>query len=165
MSIDIFKKTGLFVVLVLAQALVCNHIHLFGYATPLIYVYFVLLFRREYPHWAVLVWSFLLGLVIDIYSNTPGVGAASMTFLGMVQPYLLIPFLPRDTEGDFQPSIRTLGLNKFLWYTILLVFLYCLIFFSLEAFSFFNWQEWLLTMLASTLLTVLLIIVIANLKI
>ena len=51
--------------LVLAQALVFNYIHLFGYATVLLYVYFVVMFPRNYPRWAILLWSFFLGLSAD----------------------------------------------------------------------------------------------------
>ena len=38
MSIDILRRLGIFVVLVLVQGLVFNHIHLFNCATPLLYI-------------------------------------------------------------------------------------------------------------------------------
>ena len=77
------KRLGLFVVFVLAQTMVLGRIHLFGYATPLVYVYFVSMFPRSYPKWSILLWSFVMGLTIDIFSNTPGVAAASLTLLGL----------------------------------------------------------------------------------
>ncbi len=40
MSIDLLKRAGLFIVFALAQTIVLGRIHLFGYATPLLYVYF-----------------------------------------------------------------------------------------------------------------------------
>ena len=52
MATDIFKKTILLIVFTLVQVLICNQIHLFGFATPLVYVYFVILFQRNYPKWA-----------------------------------------------------------------------------------------------------------------
>ncbi|MDY3103168.1 MAG: rod shape-determining protein MreD, partial [Prevotella sp.] len=45
MSIDMLKGISFFVLLLLLQVLVFNHIHLFGFATPLLYVYVMLLFR------------------------------------------------------------------------------------------------------------------------
>lgn len=60
--------------------------------------------------------------------------------------------------------MRSLGVSKFIFYTIILVFLYTLAFFSLEAFNFFNWMQWLLCISTSTLLTVVLILVIENLR-
>ena len=127
MATDILKKTILLIVFCLVQVLVCNQIHLFGYATPLIYVYFVILFQRNYPKWAILLWSFSLGLLIDVFSNIPGVAAGAMTFL-------------------------------------ICVVIYCLTFFSLEAFSFFNWQQWLSNIGASAALTFLIILIIENVR-
>ena len=164
MTAEVIIRLVTFVILVLAQALVLNHIHLFGVATPLLYVYFVLLFRRNYPRWGILVWNFLLGLCIDVFSNTPGLTAASLTLLGLLQPYVLEPFVPRDSDDALMPGMRSLGVSKFISYTIVMVFLYALTFFSLEAFSFFNWLQWLLCVGTSTLLSVVFILVIENLR-
>ena len=89
MAIDALRRLISFIVLCLAQALVFNHIHLLGHATILLYVYFIVMFPRNYPHWSILLWSFALGLCVDIFSNTPGLAAASLTFTGFLQPYLL----------------------------------------------------------------------------
>ena len=77
MSIDLVKRLATFVVLVLVQGLVFNHIHLFNCATPLLYIIMVLHFRRNHPKWAVLLWCFMMGLCVDVFANTPGVAAAS----------------------------------------------------------------------------------------
>lgn len=164
MTIDFFKRLFLFVVLVLVQALVLNHIHLFGYATPLLYVYFVISFQRGYPKWALLLWGFALGLSIDVFSNTPGVAASTMTLLALVQPYLLELFLGRDADENFQPAIYTFGMAKYCYYALLLTFLYCFLFFTVETFTFFNWLQWLLSIVSSTALTFVLIIVIDNVR-
>ena len=70
MNAGFFKRLGAFVLLCIVQILVLNNIHLFGCATPLLYAMFVLSFNRNYPRWAILLWCFTLGLVIDISSNT-----------------------------------------------------------------------------------------------
>ena len=164
MTSDLINRIVTFLVFLVVQVLVLNHIHLFGVATPLLYVYFVLLFRRNHPKCAILMWSFFLGLCIDVFSNTPGVAAGSMTLVALFQPYVLEPFLTRDSEDNLKPGMRSLGVSKFIFYTIILVFLYTLAFFSLEAFNFFNWMQWLLCISTSTLLTVVLILVIENLR-
>ena len=164
MSIEFFKRLMLYVVLVLSQALVLNHIHLFGYATPLLYIYFVVSFPRNYPKWGVLLWSFLLGLNVDAFSNTPGVAASAMTLISLLQPYLLEVFMQRDSEDDFQPSISTMGAANYVYFSLLLTFIYCIVFFTVETFTFFNWLQWIVNIVASTLLSLLLIIVIDNLR-
>ena len=70
MSIDQVKRIVLFVILVLVQGLVLNHIHLFDCATPLLYIILVIHFRRNQPRWSALLWSFALGLCVDVFANT-----------------------------------------------------------------------------------------------
>ncbi len=164
MNIDFLWRLLLFVLLLLVQALVLNHIHLFGYATPLLYLYLVVGFCRGYPRWGILLWSFLMGLSVDVFCNTPGLAAATMTLAGLLQPYLLQLFLPRDSAEDLQPSIGTLGFTKYLLYTLLLTTAYCLVFFTIEQFSFFDWTRWAFCILGSTLLTTLLILVVDNMR-
>ena len=153
-----------FVLLCLVQALILNRIRLFGFATPLLPVYFVITFHRGYPKWAILIWSFLLGLCLDSFSNTPGVAAASMTLVALLQPYLLEPFIPRDSTDDLKVSVRSLGWGKFASLSFLLVVVYVAVFFTLEAFSFYNWQQWLMCIGGSTAMTYLFILVIENLR-
>ena len=164
MNAAFFRRLLLYAVLVLAQALVLNHIHLFGYATPLLYVYFVVSFPRNYPKWGILLWSFLLGLNVDAFSNTPGVAASAMTLIGLLQPYVLELFMQRDSEDDFQPSINSMGAGKYIYFTLLLTFIYCIVFFTVEMFTFFNWLQWILNILTSTLLSLLFIVVIDSLR-
>ena len=158
MTADIFKRAGMFVAFALAQVLVLGRIHLFGYATPLLYVYFVLLFPRNYPKWAVLLWSFGLGLVVDVFFNTPGVAAASMTLLGAIQPYYFEMYVSRDAAENMQPSMRNIGWMKYFYYSLVMVMIYCLVFFTLDAFTFYNWVVWLKSVLGSAALTMLMIL-------
>lgn len=162
MNLNFLKGVLLFAILLLAQVLVLNHIHLFDCATPLLYVYVVLLFRRNYPRWGILLVSFLLGLLVDIFSNTPGVAAASMTFLGFLQPYVFAMFLNRDSDEDLQPSMENFGFASFFYYAAILVVVYCAIFFTIETFSFFNGLLWLECVGGSAMLTILLILAIEN---
>ena len=153
-----------FVVMLVVQALLLNNIHLFGCSTPLLYVYVILMARRDFPRWGLLLFGFLLGLGVDMFSNTPGVGACSMTLIAFVQPMLMKLFLPRDSADDFQPGIPSLGLMKFVYFSFISIFLYSLVFFTLEMFNFFNWTLWALSVGGSTLLTLLLVIVIDNFR-
>lgn len=164
MNISVIRHFFTFVILCLVQALVLNHINLFGCATPLLYVYFIMLFRRGFPKWAILLWSFLTGLCIDIFSNTPGVAASSATLLGLLQPYILSLFISRDSPEDLMPSIKSLGVAKYIYYTVICVFIYNAMFFTIESFNFFNWMQWLKNIGGSTVLTVIFILAIDNVR-
>lgn len=164
MSIDLVKRIATFVVLVLVQGLVFNHIHLFNCATPLLYIVMVLHFRRNHPRWAILLWSFMMGLCIDVFANTPGVAAASMTAIGLLQPYLLQLFVSRDSAEDLEPSMRTIGVGKYIFYVTVIVLVYNLLFFTLETFNFFNWVQWLLCIGGSSVITLILIMAVENFR-
>ena len=164
MSADFFKRLGWFTLFFLAQVIVLGRIHLFHYATPLLYVYFVAMFPRNYEKWAVLLWSFLLGLLIDIFSNTPGLAAGTLTLIGMTQTYLVELFIPRDSVEDLEVSAATLGWGKFSMLSGILILVYCLLFFILEAFNFFDWQLWILRAVCSAALTLLLMLAIESVR-
>ena len=51
-------STKWFVMLIALQVLVFNHIHIAGYATPLPYVYFLLILPSDTPRSALLMWGF-----------------------------------------------------------------------------------------------------------
>lgn len=164
MSVDFFKRLGWFVVLCLVQVLILNHIHLFDVAIPLLYVYFTITFQRGTPKWMILLWSFALGLAIDVFSNTPGLASGSLTLIAVIQPYLLELFVPRDSSENLEVSVSALGLSKFVIFTAVLLVVYSLVFFALEAFSFYNWQYWLAYAGASSLLTFVLIMAIESVR-
>ena len=154
----------LFAIMSIVQVLIFSHIRLFGFATPMLCVYFTLLFRRNYPRWGILLWSFFMGLVIDVFSNTPGVASASMTFVGMLQPVVLEMFMQRESDETLKPSLRSLGISYYLLYSVILVLVYCLLFFTLETFSFFNWNHWLESIGGSFLFTIIMILVIESIR-
>ena len=164
MAIDTLRRALVFVALCLAQALVLNHIRLFGCAMPLLYVYFIIVIPRGYPRWATLVWAFFLGLTIDMFSNIPGVGTASLTFVGLLQPYLLELFLPREAAPNLKSSMATLGIAKFVTLALLLTLVHCAFFFTLEMFRFSHLMQWVLNVIGSTLLTLILIVSIETVR-
>ena len=164
MGVNLLKGISFFILLLLLQVLVFNHIHLFGWATPLLYVYVMLLFRRNYPKWGILLCGFLGGVCVDLFSNTPGLASASMTLLGLIQPYALLVFLPRESPEDLQPSVKSLGYLSFFSYALILLLLYCIVFFTLEAFNFFDWFQWLKCVGGSTAITLVLLLAIENFR-
>ena len=157
MTIDIIRRLFVCIIVCLLQVLVFDRIWLFDVATPLMVVYFIIALPRGYPRWGALLWSFFLGLAVDMFRNTPGVTAASLTIIGMVQPYLIELFLPRDAEPDIKSSACSLGVWHFLCLAAILVIIFCLVFFALETFTFAAWLYALECAGASALLTLALI--------
>ena len=101
-----------------------------------------------------MLWAFFLGLVIDVFSDTPGMNAAATVLLAFLRPLLLRLFVPRETLDDLVPSIQTMGLTPFLKYVSLAVLLHHTMLLTLEFFSLAHYGILLLRILASSLLTV-----------
>ena len=140
-------------VLVSLQVLVFNHMHLFGYATPMVYIYFLLYFPLNYSRCGILFWGFIIGLLTDIFSNTPGVGAASTTLAAMLQPVLLRAMAPKDSTEDMMPNFQTMGYGNYVRFFIILIVTHHLLVFLLESFSYFDSLYLVLSCASSIVLT------------
>ncbi len=157
----LLSRIGWFLLLLFLQVLVFNHIHIFGYATPMPYVYFLLLLPNNTSRWLYVLLGFLLGLTIDIFSNTPGMAAASMCLSGLLVPPLVKLLTPTDKENEtFTPSASSMEWSSFLHLTTYAVIINTLTFFCIEYFSFHNWQVLLINIVGSSVLTLLFIIAI-----
>lgn len=153
-------RVAWFIGLVLVQVLLFNNISLFGLATPFVYVYFLLVLDRDIDHNMLMLIAFFLGLVIDIFSNTPGVNAGASVLIAFIRPGILRLFSPRGEYENFEPGIYTLGGGAFVRYAIILVLLHHATLFFLETFSLVNVGYLLLRILCSALLSMMLVMAI-----
>ena len=153
----ILTRVAWFVGLLLVQILLLNKIYLFGLATPFVYVYFILALDKEVDRNTLMLLAFALGLVVDVFCNTPGVNAGASVLLAFSRERLLRLFVPREEFENFEPSIRSTGIWPFLRYVIVAVLLHHTALFLLEAFSFSHIGYLLLRILCSALLTVMLV--------
>jgi len=77
-----------FFLLLTAQIIIFNNIDLFGYINPFPYILFIILFPVNGNKQLLIVTSFLLGIIMDIFSNSGGVHAASSLILAYARPYI-----------------------------------------------------------------------------
>lgn len=150
--------------LVALQVLVCNHIHLLGYATPMPYVLFLAYLPLNANRVGNLLWAFVMGLLIDVFSNTPGEAAASLTLAAMVQWPLLQASAPKDSIEDMVPSYRTMGTWNHIRYLFLLTLVHHVAFYLLESFSSFHYTDVLISFGSSLALTLVLMLTVETLR-
>lgn len=81
MIITYIHRIGWFIGLVLLQVLILNNVHIAGYATPFLYIYFILKFNSGTSRNELMLWAFFFGLTIDVFSDTPGMNAAATVLL------------------------------------------------------------------------------------
>lgn len=155
MGYKTLTRLGRMVLLLLAQLMILNHMHLFGYATPLVIGYMIICFETGESRMSLLWWGFSMGLIYDLFSNTMGMGAASCVLLAMMKPYILKLFMPRDIVESFKPTIQSMSLSRYIWYSLSCMGLLHFSFYFLEAFTL---EDLLLTigaMIGGTLLATL----------
>ncbi|MFV0546552.1 MAG: rod shape-determining protein MreD [Bacteroides sp.] len=154
MIINYIHRIIWFVGLVLLQVLILNQIHLWGYATPFLYLYFILKLESGTSRHEQMLWAFFLGLTIDIFSNTPGMNAAATVFLAFIRPFLLRLFTPRDILDSIVPSFKSMGNLPFVKYIISAVCIQNLILLSIESFSFSSSLQLFLRVIACSAITI-----------
>ncbi len=150
------KYIIMFVLLVLLQVLVLNRISFLGYGVPFAYVYFIIKLPIRSNKSVVIFLSFLIGFVIDIFCNTPGINAAASTFVGLVRWPVQKLFFMVDDYDEQTPRLSLLG-GAFIRYAIFLTLIHHIVLISIESFSYFNLEILLQRILLSTLLTSLLV--------
>lgn len=161
---DYLHKIEWFIGLVLLQVLILNNVHIDGYATPFLYIYFIMKMDSDTPRNALLLWAFFLGLVIDIYSDTPGMNAAATVLLAFLRPLLLRLFVPRDMTDLFVPAIRTMGMAPFLKYISACVLLHHGVLLCIEFFSTAHPLALLLRIVSGVLLTLCCILALEGIR-
>ena len=119
-----FLSAMMFLVVIFLQV-VCNRICLFNIAVPFVFIYFILRLPLSLSVNWVMTLSFLIGLVVDIFSNTYGMYAMSSTIIGGLRKPIFTLFYPREDEMSIPiPSISTLGVNTYLKYMFTLVLIF-----------------------------------------
>jgi rod shape-determining protein MreD len=148
-------RLGWFLGLAMLQVLVLNQMHIWGYATPFLYIYFILKLDTRTSRNALMLWAFALGLVIDIFGNTPGMNAASVILLAFSRTSILRLVTLRDIDEGFRPSVRSMGVSSFMRYVFLSCSLFCTVLFLIDTFSFYDFPVLLLKILSSIISTML----------
>ncbi|MDR1200115.1 MAG: rod shape-determining protein MreD [Tannerellaceae bacterium] len=154
---NVIRGVVYFVILVLIQVLVLNNIHFLRLVTPFLYLYFIVKMPVGFTSSKVTFFSFLLGLIIDIFSNTPGMHAAACTLTGFIRPAIIKVLIGDELPGTISPSFKTFGYGGFFRYVIVLVSLHHFTLFIIESLTLFDLLFLLIRIVASIAATTLLI--------
>jgi rod shape-determining protein MreD len=157
---DVIRGVLYFIVLVLVQVLLLNNIHFLRIATPFIYLYFILKLPIGISRSLIVVLSFLLGVTIDTFSNTPGMHAAACTFAGFCRLPIINFFMGKDLVAGMIPSYRSFGYGGFFRYTLVFVLIHHISLFLIESLTLFDPLFLIIRIVASVITTTLLICII-----
>jgi rod shape-determining protein MreD len=155
----------IFILLLLLQVLLFNNVQFSGYVNPYVYIMFILLLPFEIPAWLLLIISFFTGLIIDLFSGTPGMHTSATVLAGFVRPFILRIISPRDGyESGADPSMLIYGFRWFLIYTSIIVIIHHTALFYLEVFRFADFFRTLLRVLLSSLFSITFIVLLEYIR-
>lgn len=150
-----------FVIYLLAQALLFNKSVLFGTAHSFVYISFLLTLPIDLAVIPGMLIGLALGLGVDAFSNTFGLHAAASVLLMYLRPMMLSWLTPQGgyTAGAL-PRPASIGLSWFASMALPLLFVHHLVVFYVEYGGFDLFWLTLTKVLASTIYSFILILLI-----
>lgn len=158
------RRAIFMLLMVLIQAFILNKLNLFGYATPYLYIYIILCIEVEESVSKTMLWAFVCGLLIDIFSNTPGINAASSVMLAFIRPAIMRLYVTRESLEHGNPTLKTLGLATFTKYASTAILLHHTMLILLCYFNTGNPSDIILRIICSSAFTLALILMIENIR-
>lgn len=160
MSRTILVNLVRFIVLVFMQVFLLKNITFYNLATPYFYILFILLLPFEVPNPLLFVLSFLIGLTIDAFYDTPGLHASACVVLALVRVLFISITVQKDGfDNEPEPTLSIMGFRWFFTYVLILTLFHHFFLLNLEVFSFSEIQYTLSRVVLSSLFTVFLILI------
>jgi len=158
MNSTLLLNIARFLLLLAAQILIFNEMDFYGYINPYPYILFILLYPVNGNKFGLLLASFFLGIVMDMFCDSGGVHAAACVILAYVRP----TFFKFSFGVSYE--YQTVRINDKLTperfsFLLISVFTHHIILFSLEIFKFSFILNILLRTLLSSVFTLILCII------
>lgn len=154
------KYSWLFILLVLIQILVLNHFSISKYIYPMAYLLLLIILPVTINKYVTLFIAIALGVLVDAFSDTFGLHTSSLVLIVYVRPIILNLIRPKNGYDNINEiTIHQMGKFWFSEYSIILLFIHYLWFFSLEIFRIDMIGTIILKTTLSTLTSFIIIII------
>jgi hypothetical protein len=158
---DFLKNIIRFAVFIMVQVYILNKVpHLHRFITPYLYYLFILWLPFSISRVGLLLIGFLLGMSLDYFTMTPGLHAAACVLVAYLRPFIINILAPKDTTGFNyrEPSPKAMGWTPYMVYVLVLTLAHHGYLFLLEFFSFGSFLSLLIKTVATTAISLLLVI-------
>lgn len=146
------RYIGQLLFLLIIQVFLLNQINFLGFANPMVYLLFFLIFPYQESNIPLLFLAFFSGIIIDAFSDTGGIYTAATLVLVQIRPMLIQLLFGKNFEYQ---SIELLQQSVYIrWtYVVLLILIYYITFYLLEIFNFHHIVFTLQRIIVSTFIT------------
>lgn len=164
MNSTLFSNILRFIFLLTLQIAILDNMTFLGFIMPLPYILFIILYPVNSNKSALLISSFSLGLIMDLFSNSGGIHATACLILAYYRPYIF------KFAFGISYEYQTIKLNESLTperftFILLTVVIHHFTLFILEAFQVtFIWDILLRTLLSTVFTIISCIIIIYLIK-
>ena len=124
-------------ILILSQGLFFNNINLLGWINPFIYIFFIAYFPLKNNRSLFIFVAFLVGLIIDIFSDTHAIHAAASLTIAFLRPYFMKLYFGIAYEHQVI-KFNSIELKQNLFYLMSIILIHHLILYSLEIFDVYK---------------------------
>lgn len=159
---DPIKQLFRFILFILVQALVLNHMPpLHRFITPYLYYLFILWLPFRTSRSTLLILGFVTGLALDFFTKTPGLHAAPCVLIAFIRPFLIEILVPKETKelSLGSPSRSTMGPAPYALYVIMLTLFHHIYLVFLEWMQFGTLSYFAGKIAFTTLVSLLLIVI------
>jgi rod shape-determining protein MreD len=151
-----------FILFILVQFFVLDNIRLHQMATPYLYFLFILWMPFTMNRSLQLIIAFVFGFTLDSFRQNPGFHAAACVLIAYIRPFLVNILIPQQgADGNYEePSATSMGgFLPYMVYAAVLTIIHHAWLFLLEAWQFGNVWYFFVKTMASTAISLLLIII------
>ena len=157
---DLVKNIFRLIIFIVVQVYVLDKIPaLHRFIIPIVYYLFILWLPFSLSRIGLLVVGFLTGLILDYFTQTPGLHAAACVLIAYARPFLISVLIPKDTtEFNYsEPSPRAMGWAPYTVYAFLLTLLHHTYLVLLEWLQFGTFLDFIIKVISTTGISMLLI--------
>jgi len=125
MNKHFIKYLGLLPVYVLLQVVVLNEVLFSAYINPFLYVILIINLPLKTPKWFLLIYAFLLGFSIDLFSGSLGFHSTATILIAFVKPFISKITIPHNILGDTDEiTLKKVGSKAFIIFSLFLILIH-----------------------------------------
>ena len=122
MNKHFIKYLGLLPLYVLLQVVVLNEVLFSAYINPFLYVILIISLPFKTPKWFLLIYAFLLGFCIDLFSGSLGFHSTATILIAFVKPLIGKITIPHNILGDTDEiTLKKAGNKAFIAFSLSLI--------------------------------------------
>ena len=151
------KNSIRFILFLLIQVVILKEVPpIHQFITPYLYFIFILWLPFGINRLSI---TFLGFLILDLFSNTPGLHAAACGLMAYIRPSILNLLLAQEAseEVNKEPNIETMGWGPYLFYVFTLTFIHHFYLVFLEWLQFGNFGYFIGKVITTSAMSVVLI--------